>query len=202
MKTFKLLKNEVWKDIEGYEGHYEVSNLGRVKSLKRKKSMILRQWVAGGCRLLGVEPQYFHIVVSLEGHNKNLKVHRVVAKAFIPNPEGYPQVNHLDGDRSNNKASNLQWTTNAGNSQHAISTGTHVSVKNNYRGVVRSDVKVEAKKCNHCLLVKPSDDFYLCGATKDLLHRKCKKCSNEFSRLYGIKKRNELRAIRDGVKDV
>lgn len=95
-------ENEIWKEIEGYEGVYEVSNYGRVRSLKRKAPHILKPTVSNS---LG------HLKVNLfkSGMKKAAFVHRLVAKAFIPNPENKPTVDHIDKNTSNNCVENLRW---------------------------------------------------------------------------------------------
>lgn len=94
---------EIWKDIQGYEGLYQVSNLGRVKSLYK-----------GGTILKGsVNNRGYHIVMLYKGGKyKHLLIHRLVAQAFISNPQKLPQVNHKDEDKFNNSVSNLEWCTN------------------------------------------------------------------------------------------
>lgn len=101
---------EVWKDIEGYNGIYMVSNLGRVKSLPRScpglnasKEIILKQ----------SEDKDGYLLVGLHknGKSKTVRVSRIVAKAFIPNPNEYPEVNHKDENNQNNRVDNLEWCT-------------------------------------------------------------------------------------------
>lgn len=95
---------EIWKDIKGYEGLYQVSNLGRVKSLgnnKRRKEKILKQVEDGG--------GYLFVLLCKNGKGKMFKVHRLVAQAFTPNPNNYPQVNHKDENKQNNCVWNLEW---------------------------------------------------------------------------------------------
>lgn len=108
---------EIWKDIIGYEGHYQVSNLGNVKRLERKDSLgrklkekVLKERV----NLNG----YHYALLSLNGSAHNKLVHRLVAIAFIPNPHNYPQVNHIDENPSNNCITNLEWVSPKQNANH------------------------------------------------------------------------------------
>lgn len=108
---------EIWKDIEGYEGLYQVSNMGRVKSLRR--NIILREGISRGYSVLNL---------SKNGNPLTKKVHRLVATAFIPNPNNYPIVNHKDENRTNNCVDNLEWCTQeynlnygTGNKKRALS---------------------------------------------------------------------------------
>lgn len=95
---------EIWKDIKGYERLYQVSNLGKIKSLKRNKEKLLKH---------GINNKGYQ-VVNLYKNNKGItkKVHRLVAEAFIPNPNNYPIVNHIDENKQNNNIFNLEWCTN------------------------------------------------------------------------------------------
>lgn len=104
---------EIWKDIVGHDD-YQISNFGRMKSLKYNKCRILK-----GCIILG----YRHFNFSNNGITQLFKVHRAVAFAFIPNPQNKPDVNHIDGNRGNNHVSNLEWCTASENMQHAVRTG-------------------------------------------------------------------------------
>lgn len=117
---------ELWKDIDGYEGIYQVSNLGRVKSLDRtllgKNSIEYK--VKGKIRKIScIGKGYQKIQLSKEGNSKNFLIHRLVAQAFIPNPENLPIVNHIDGNKTNNHIGNLEWVSSSKNINHAISIG-------------------------------------------------------------------------------
>lgn len=92
---------EIWKEIEGYEGLYEVSNLGNVKSLNKRKGRILKP--------AKNNKGYLYVNLFKQGKVKKHFVHRLVAKAFIENPDNLPQVNHKDEDKTNNNISNLEF---------------------------------------------------------------------------------------------
>lgn len=92
---------EQWKPIVGYEGLYEISNLGRVKSLKYGKERILKPGTDRG--------GYLTVNIYIDGKRKMFRVHRLVAIAFIPNPEGFEQINHKDEDKTNNVTLNIEW---------------------------------------------------------------------------------------------
>ena len=91
---------EIWKDIDGYEGLYRVSNLGRVKSLKQGKEKILKQVLVNN---------YLAISLYKNNEKKLCKVHRLVCQTFLLNPQNLPQVNHKDENKTNNKVDNLEW---------------------------------------------------------------------------------------------
>lgn len=121
------MDTEIWKDIAGYEGYYQVSNLGKIRSLDR--------YVTGGGgrglqkvkgRMMKLQTREFgHVDILLRknGPEERLWVHRLVASAFIDNPQNLPIVGHLDNDPSNNCVSNLEWCTQQRNIQHCIASG-------------------------------------------------------------------------------
>lgn len=117
---------EIWKDIPGFEGWYQISNLGRVKSLSRtvdygtrsvrtQKEKILQLRV-GGPVVAG--KQYYSVILCKNRYRKQHKVHRLVGEAFCHKPDGCEVINHLDNDPTNNAATNLEWTTVIGNNNH------------------------------------------------------------------------------------
>ena len=99
---------EIWKDIEGFEGRYQVSNLGNVRSWYNATTTprILKPDESKG---------YLYVNLSSKGEHKSYLIHRLVAVAFLPNPNGYPEINHKDENKYNNRADNLEWCTRAYN---------------------------------------------------------------------------------------
>ena len=102
---------ETWKAIAGYEGLYEVSDLGRVKSLKFCKEKILKPQKT--------RDDYLQVDIYKDGKVKHSKVHRLVAEAFIQNPQGLETVNHKDEVKTNNVASNLEWMSRGDNKRYS-----------------------------------------------------------------------------------
>ena len=94
---------EIWKKIEGHEDSYEVSNKGRVRSLKSGKIKILKQALDGY--------GYPMVCLSKDNYHKNYKVHRLVAQAFIPNPDNKPTIDHINRNKTDNRVENLRWYT-------------------------------------------------------------------------------------------
>lgn len=113
---------EEWRDIEGYVGIYQVSNLGRIRGIdrtvktKRGKEVFVKGVVISH---QSKNNGYLFVELNKNGRGKNYPIHRIVAKAFIPNPENKPYVNHIDYDRTNAKAYNLEWCTPKENVHHS-----------------------------------------------------------------------------------
>lgn len=120
---------EIWKPILGYEGYYEVSNLGEIRSLDRwmKHSRVgFFSKKLGKIKEKVIDPKgcgYYYVGLYKNSVKKTFRVHRLVAKAFIPNPENKLYVNHIDNNGLNNKVENLEWCTAQENSHHMVKQG-------------------------------------------------------------------------------
>lgn len=129
---------EIWKDIPGYEGYYQASTLGRIRSVERvveyvkhypDKDVSAKHHFPSKIRVPGITAGYQSLVLSIDGIHRDELVHRLVALTFVPNPLNLPQVDHIDGDREHNCASNLRWVTNKENIQNSVKRGEHTSQK-------------------------------------------------------------------------
>jgi len=115
---------EVWSDIKGYENLYQVNVFGEIKSIYN--NIILKPWI-NSCG-------YMNIKLSVKGKRKNKQIHRLVAEAFISNDENKKEVNHIDGNKSNNNINNLEWVTRNENIFHAYKIGLY---DKNFRKIIQ-----------------------------------------------------------------
>ncbi len=130
---------EEWRPVVGYEGRYEVSNLGRVKSVTRS---FPHAGAYGGImtvngrilKPIGREGEYLRVSLGL---GKRVRIHKIVAEAFIPNPENKPCIDHIDGNKHNNAASNLRWCT------HYENNNNTATKRNAYYQIMQIDPKTD-----------------------------------------------------------
>ena len=138
--------NEIWKDVKGYEGLYQVSNMGRVKSLERtvtrkngRKQTIRERILKPRTNQDG----YLRVTLYNNGNKiKQFLVHRLVCEAFHENPENKPCVNHKDENKTNNIASNLEWCTASENSNHGTRTARSTKARSKPVGQYTRDGKL------------------------------------------------------------
>lgn len=127
-----LNNNEIWKPIAGFEDRYEISSFGQVRSLQDNHG---RECI----RMKALQPswnkQYLQVQLFLKDVNHHRLVHRLVADAFIPNPNSKPHINHIDGNKLNNHMSNLEWCTPQENIQHGYDIGLNPSNAESIKGI-------------------------------------------------------------------
>lgn len=134
---------EIWKDIPGFEGMYQCSSEGRIRSLDRvihsnnKWNSYSKIEESKVLKPIFNRSGYQQVVLYRDGVGTRSTVHRWVALTFIPNPEDKRNVNHIDGCKTNNKVSNLEWNTTSENALHAYKTGLNVSNKGEKHGMAK-----------------------------------------------------------------
>lgn len=140
---------EIWKDVVGFEGLYQISSFGRVKSLERFYKCINGHKRFKKVCIMSPEynTRYGKIIFIKERKIHSKMIHRLVAQAFIPNPENKPQVNHKDGNKRNNNVNNLEWMTPYENIHHALDNGLTPKCKGETH---YQSIKV---KCTNCGII-------------------------------------------------
>lgn len=116
--------NEIWKDCVGYEGKYQVSNLGNVRSISNNKGTYQERLLS---QRQTTTSNYLYVNFTVKDVTKHHSVHRLVAKAFIANPSDKATVNHIDGNKLNNNVCNLEWNTYSENLKHAYANGLNIA---------------------------------------------------------------------------
>lgn len=157
---------EIWKDIENYEGVYQVSNYGRIKSFAQKS--------LGKIKIPHIlNKGYLRIGLDKNANEVLYLVHRLVAMAFIPNPFKKPQINHKNSNKQDNKVQNLEWCTNGENLKHSYSMGIHCQdgMKNNNVKLNELQVRV-IRKCKDIDNVKLGKIFNVNNTTIGRIKRK------------------------------
>jgi hypothetical protein len=169
---------EIWKDIEGYEGYYQVSNLGNIRTLDRvvKKSKYGTKLLKGKIIKLLYCKGYMNFKICKNGVCKTAITSRMVASAFIPNPENKKEVNHINGDKTDNRMSNLEWCTGKENLTHARMTGLAYSFS-------KEDMEKAKLSCKNSKIVLDINTgvFY--------------ESATELANLYGFKMLNLTRML-------
>lgn len=125
---------EIWRDIKGYEGLYQVSNLGRVKSLPRFRQSHYKGGYYSKTRIMRGEVTfngYARVGLTKDNKTRKVRIHRLVAETFIDNPHNLEQVNHIDGNKNNNKVNNLEWVNRSQNMKHAYKNNLIFAPKGN-----------------------------------------------------------------------
>lgn len=158
---------EIWKDIKGFEGLYQISNLGRVKSLKNNKI------------LKNMTNEYYFVGLYKNKIKKYMKIHRLVAQAFIPNPNNYSCINHKDENKFNNNVNNLEWCSKKYNCNYGS--------RNEKMSKTKSLYKIIQKDKNNKIIKIWNNAWDLQHNTSYNIHviRQC--CKNKCKSVYGYK---------------
>lgn len=166
---------EEWRAVPGYEGLYEVSNMGNVRNVRRNKLLRLQK-----------NQGYIRVWLYKNGIQTGLRVHRLVAQAFLPNPDNLPEVNHLDEDKSNNRVENLEFCDRKYNVNYGTAKirAKETAIKNGYcTGLSREEYKKKYRDKNKEKIREKHREYY----------EKNKEKSREQSREYKKKNREKIR---------
>ena len=163
---------EIWKDIKGFENYYQVSDFGNIRSITR----FIDNPLGGLKQLTGKQMTPYknkqgYLVVTLRNqHRKVAKIHRLVAQAFIPNPDNKPEVNHKDGVKTNNFKDNLEWSTNQENINHSWETGLNDHFGEKHPNSKFTESEILAIRLNeNCLKQKELAKLY--GTTQGVISK-------------------------------
>ena len=154
-----IIEKEAWKDIKGYEECYQVSNLGRVRSLDRTVESFnqfgncVKQY-KGRVLKTSLRKEYPRVILSKNNHSNHQSVHRLVATHFIENAKNLEQVNHIDCDKTNNRVDNLEWVSHLQNAQHAVRSGCY------NRGSAHSQSRIDSEHVPDILNLYFVDGLY------------------------------------------
>lgn len=135
---------EIWEDVKGYEGIFKISNTGKLIRVKSSVNMPNNNILKGEVTKFG----YRQYHMKVKGVSRKLKAHRLVAEAFIPNPDNLPQVNHIDGDKLNNNVKNLEWCDQTHNNRHALATGLREIDMQQVRNMHKTMARKQQRKVN------------------------------------------------------
>lgn len=178
--------NEIWKDIAGYEGMYQVSNTGRVRSVYRRVKVSNGTRVAEGVMLRTeqISGGYVRVMlVNAMGVRKRHMVHRLVANAFIPNPQNKPEVNHKNSITNSNSADNLEWVTRSENHKYAFKYGNRIKMTGRNHPQSKAVCLKNDDGLIICKFESISDASRATGQTIRFISKICK---NEIKREYGL----------------
>ena len=144
MKSVLISIKPKWKDIVGYENEYQINQFGEIRTLKDspklKKYDVLKPQISK-------RNGYVYQMLYKKGKEKLLRVHRLVAMAFLPNPNNLPQVNHKDGNKQNNSVDNLEWCEQSDNMKHAYKNGLQIPSENQRKAIINTNKLKQKKVC-------------------------------------------------------
>ena len=144
MKSVLISIQPKWKDIVGYENEYQINQFGEIRTLKDspklKKYDVLKPQISK-------RNGYVYQMLYKNGKEKLLRVHRLVAMAFLPNPNNLPQVNHKDGNKQNNSVDNLEWCKQSDNMKHAYKNGLQIPSENQRKAIINTNKLKQKKVC-------------------------------------------------------